>query len=275
MRKVRLGKSQLMVSPLCFGTEPFTIKKGPVGRKTQGDRSPMEGGKILREALRMGVNFWDTSDDYFSHPHVAEGLKLVDREKVIVTDKSYALTLEEGRKAVEKSLRELGTDYIDIMMLHYIPFKSHWVKQKIKGKTVEYESGNLQKRMGALKAFCEAKESGVIKAVGLSTHSTQVLKQALEVPEIDVVLTVLNKKGSWIEDGSLEVHLDALENIHKTGKGVYVCKVVDAGKLRDEGDSAIRFVLQYHSFIDAFNIGMYDKEEIVNNIRIFDEVLGK
>jgi aryl-alcohol dehydrogenase-like predicted oxidoreductase len=194
---------------------------------------------------------------------------------VIVTDKSYALTLEEGRKAIEKSLQELGTDYIDIMMLHYIPFKSHWVKQKIRGKIVEYESGNLQKRMGALKAFCEAKESGVIKAVGLSTHSTQVLKQVLEIPEIDVVLTVLNKKGSWIEDGSLEAHLDALESIHKTGKGVYVCKIVDAGKLRDEGDSAIRFVLQYHSFIDAFNIGMYDKKEIENNIRIFNEVLGK
>lgn len=275
MQKVRLGKSNLMVSPLCFGTEPFTIKKGPVGKKSQGDRSPKDGGKILRDALRMGINFWDTSDDYYSHPHVAEGLKLVDRERVIITDKSYALTLEEGKKAVEKSLHELGTDYIDIMMLHYIPLKSHWVKQKIKGKTVEYESGNLQKRMGALKALCEAKESGIVKAVGLSTHSTQVLKQAVEVPEIDVVLTVLNKRGSWIEDGSLEEHLEALKNVHKSGKGVYVCKVIDAGKLRNEGESAIRFALQYNSFIDAFDIGMYNNEEIVKNIKLFDEVLGK
>lgn len=274
MKKIRLGNTKLLVSPLCFGTEPFTMKKGPIRKKSQGDRSPQEGGNILKKALQKGINFWDTSDDYFSHPHVAEGLKNVDREKVVIADKSYAITLKEGEKAVEKSLTELGTNYVDVMMLHFIPYKTQ-VKPKQSIESVEYEAGNLQRRMGALKAFCEAKESGLVKAVGLSTHSTKVLEQTIDVPEIDVVLSVLNKRGSLIEDGSLVEHIEALRKVHESGKGVYVCKVLDAGKLRDDGESAIRFVLQYHSFIDAFDIGMYNVADIEKNIRLFDEVLGK
>lgn len=87
MQRVRLGETKLEVSRLCFGTEPFAIKKGPEGRKSQGDRTPVEGGEILRDALEMGVNFWDTSDDYGTRPHVAEGLKLVKRRDVVVADK--------------------------------------------------------------------------------------------------------------------------------------------------------------------------------------------
>ena len=57
---VRLGESDLVVSRLCYGTEPFAIEKGPDGMKGQGDLTPEQGGRILRDALGMGVNFWDT-----------------------------------------------------------------------------------------------------------------------------------------------------------------------------------------------------------------------
>ena len=53
MKKIRLGNTKLQVSPLCFGTEPFTIKKGPIRKKSQGDRSPGEGGNILKKALKF------------------------------------------------------------------------------------------------------------------------------------------------------------------------------------------------------------------------------
>ncbi|MFC1803503.1 aldo/keto reductase [Thermoproteota archaeon] len=269
LNKICLGKSNLLVSRLCFGTEPFTIVKGPIGKKSQGDRSPQEAGEILKKAFRKGINFWDTSVDYLSHSHVAEGLKKVNRKDVIITDKSHAMTYEEGENAIDLSLNELGTDYLDIMMLHNVPLKTHWVKTKMVIETVP-----LQKRMGALKAFSDAKDSGKVKALGLSTHSTQVLKQTLEVPEIDVVLTVLNKNGSLIEDGSLSEHIEMIKNVRDSGKGIYVCKVIDAGKLRIEGESAIKFVLQYQSFIHAFNIGMYSIEDVIKNISLFEEVLG-
>ena len=107
--------------------------------------------------------------------------------------------------------------------------------------------------------------------VGLSTHSTEVLKQTLDFPEIEVVLTVLNQRGSLIEDGSLEEHLEAIKQVYDSGKGIYVCKVIDAGKLRDKGKSALRYVLQYNSFIHAWNIGMYSIDDVKRNIRIFKE----
>jgi aryl-alcohol dehydrogenase-like predicted oxidoreductase len=271
MERVCLGETELVVSRLCFGTEPFAIKKGPDGMKSQGDLAAKEGGEVLRDALELGVNFWDTSDDYGTHPHVRSGLGLVDRGDTVVADKSNAVTFEEGREAVKLSLEDLNTDYVDLMLLHNVPLRT--VKRRdTTGRP--YESGNLQRRMEALRAFVEAKESGEVRAVGLSTHSTGVLREALEVPEVEVVCTTLNKTGMFMEDGAPEEHLAAIRSLKDAGKGVYVIKLLNAGRLRDEADSAIRFALRFHEFIDAWNIGMYDLVDVNRNLELFGEVLG-
>ena len=99
MKKIKLGSTDVEVSRLIYGTEPFNFKKGPDGNRTQGDKTPEEGGQILKGALELGVNTWDTSDDYGTHPHVAEALKLVERKEVVIADKSNALSEEDGWKA--------------------------------------------------------------------------------------------------------------------------------------------------------------------------------
>ena len=269
--RVRLGGSDLVVSRLCYGTEPFAIKKGPDGKKSQGDLTPEQGGGVLRDALGMGVNFWDTSDDYGTHPHVRVGLSLVDRGEVVVADKSNALTFEEGEKVVEFSLESLGTEHIDLLLLHNVPLKSAH-RTNTSGKP--YESGSLERRMGALRAWCEAKDSGLVRAVGLTTHSTGVLRQAADVPEVDVVCTILNLTGRFVEDGSLEEHLDAIKAVHDAGKGVYVIKLLHAGRIRDRADEAIRWALQHHEFVDAWNIGMYDTGDVVRNLELLGETLS-
>jgi len=271
MQQIRLGNTELRVSRLCFGTEPFAIKKGPEGRKSQGDRTPREGGEILRDALEMGVNFWDTSDDYGTHPHVAEGLRMVERRDVVVADKTNARTFGDGIKAIELALEDLGTDYIDVMFLHNVPLRS---VHRLDTAERPIVSGNLQDRTGALKAFSESKENGMIRAVGLSTHSTAVLRQALMVPEIDIVCTPLNQVGACVVDGSQEEHIEAIKSLKGAGKGVYVIKLLDAGRLRDEADSAIRFALRFSEFVDAWNIGMYGIEDVTRNLRLLQEVLG-
>lgn len=116
--------------------------------------------------------------------------------------------------------------------------------------------GNLDARKGALRAFLEAKEGGKIRAIGLSTHSTEVLKLALKTSEIEVVCTTLNMRGGFLDDGSLEDRLEVIRALKHAGKGVYVIKLLDAGKLRDDAEAAIRYALQFHDFIDAWNIGM-------------------
>jgi len=266
----RLGDTGLTVSRLCYGTEPFTFKKGPEGAKTQGDVPPPEGGRRLAEAYGLGVNFWDTSDDYGTHPHVAEGLKLVPRGEVVVADKTNAHTYDEGVKAVEQSLRDLGTEHVDIMFLHIVPPRP---VDRRDAAGHPYVSGPLSSRTGALKAFLDAKETGRVKATGLSTHSTETLRQVLMVPEIDVICTTLNMAGTYMDDGTQEDRIDAIRCLRDAGKFVYVIKILHAGRLRAQAEEAIRYALQFHEFIDAWNIGMYDANDVQRNIALIRDVL--
>ena len=266
----RLGDTGLTVSRLCYGTEPFTFKKGPDGAKTQGDVPPPEGGRRLAEAYRLGVNFWDTSYDYGTHPHVAEGLRLVPRREVVVADKSNAHTYDEGVQAVENSLMDLDTEYVDVMFLHIVP-PEPVERRDAAGRP--YVSRPLSRRMGALNAFIDAKERGLVRATALSTHSTETLRQTLEIPEIDVVCTTLNMAGAYLDDGTLEDRIDAVRDLHDNGRFVYVIKILDAGKLRDQAEEAIRYALRFHKFIDAWNIGMYDVDDVRRNLELLDDAL--
>lgn len=271
IQKTRLGKTDLKVSRLCYGTEPFTFKKGPEGARTQGDIDPEEGGRRLRQAFELGVNFWDTSDDYGTHPHIAEGLKLVPRKEVVVADKTSALTYEDGWKALELAMNDLGTDHIDVMFLHIVPPEG---AHRIDSQGKPYYSGTLDERRGALRAFTEARESGTVKATALSTHSTRVLRQVAQEPDIDVVCTTLNMVHGSVDDGSPDEHVEAIREVKESGKFVYVIKVLYGGRLRESAEEAIRYVLQYHDFVDAWNIGMYSVEDVRKNIALFNEVLG-
>lgn len=271
MKKIRLGNTKLLVSRLCYGTEPFTFKKGPPGEKTQGDISPKEGGRRLAESLKLGVNFWDTSDDYETHPHVADALNRVRRRDVVIADKTNAASKEEGWKAIDNSLKDLGTQFVDIMFLHVVPpLKA----KKPDSQGFPYISYPLQERMGALDAFLEAKDTDQVRATALSTHSTKVLNEVLDVPDIDIVCTTLNIKGHFIDEGNIQEHLEVLQKLKDEGKGVYVIKLLSAGRLRGKVESAIRYALQFHEFIDAWNIGMYGVEDVKANIKLFNEVLN-
>jgi len=269
--KARIRDTGLTVSRLCYGTEPFTFKKGPEGAKTQGDVNPPEAGRRLAEAHKLGVNFWDTSDDYGTHPHVAEGLKLVPRSKVVVADKTNAHTYEKGLRALELSLSELGTEYVDIMFLHIVPPRP---VERLDASDRPYVCGPLSSRTGALRAFLEAKETGQVRATALSTHSTETLRQVLGVPEIDVICAPLNVAGAYVDDGTQQDRLDALRALHDDGRFVYVIKILNAGRLRDRADEAIRYALQFHEFVDAWNIGMYDASDVRMNLKLLREALG-
>ena len=269
MNRIRLGGTRLEVSRLCFGTEPFAIKKGPDGAKSQGDLTPEEGGGVLRDALALGVNFWDTSDDYGTHPHVRVGLSLVDRRDIVITDKSNALTYQEGKEAITRSMASLDTDYVDLMLLHNVPPRT--VRRR-DSTGRPYVSGSLKDRMFLLST--RLRETGEVRATGLSTHSTAVLREALDVPEVEVVCTTLNMAGALIDDGTLDEHLEAIRALKGAGKGIYVIKLLYGGRLREEGDTAIKYALQFHEYVDAWNIGMYDTSEVEHNLTLLEEALG-
>ena len=270
MRTIQLGQSKLRVSRLIYGSEPFNLKKGPDGERTQGDKTPEQAAEILKEALELGINVWDTSDDYGTHPHIREALTRVIRSDVVIADKSNALTEKDGWAALEYSKQSLGTDYVDIMFLHNV---MHVAVDRTDSTGQPYRSGTLKDRMGALGAWVEAKESGMVRATALSTHNTKVLRQVLDVPEIDVVCTTLNMAGAVIEDGTLEEHLEAIRALKEDGRGVYVIKVLNAGRLRNSAADAVRWAYQFHEIVDAWNIGMYDMNDVWSNLDMMEECL--
>src|SRR3989442_4783170 len=104
-RRVRLGRTGLTVSTLCFGT-------GYMGG------SVAAGARLLTRAYDLGITFWDASDDYGTHPHVAQALREVGRDGVVVATKTYASTAVGARRALSKAPREPGVANPRILLLH-------------------------------------------------------------------------------------------------------------------------------------------------------------
>lgn len=253
---VSLGSTGLKVSKLGFGTVDFGVLL-----KISHD----EGGRILRESYKLGVNFWDTSDDYGSHPHVASALKLVPRKEVVLSTKTFAKSGEEARKSLRSSLKELDTDYIDIFLLHYV--KSDWI--------------NGCRRV--LKELNQTKKTGIVKAIGLSTHSVTVVREASQFGEVDVIMTVCCKASQAIiskfpehiplEDGSIKEMFHAIELAHKSGKGIVAMKVLGGATsgpsppLVKNYQSSIKSIAQLN-FVDTMVIGMRNLEEVKKNVKV-------
>lgn len=250
---VNLSSTELKVSKLGFGTVYFGVPSLNI--------SPEEGGRILVESYKLGVNFWDTSDDYGSHPHVASALKRVPRKKVAISTKTSAKSGEEAKKSLKSSLRELNTDYVDIFLLHSV--ESDWI------------DGCHQ----VLKELNDLKTTGIVKAIGLSTHSVTVVREASRFEELDVLMTICCKADQAmisefrehipLEDGSIEEMFHAIKLAHSGGKGVIAMKVL--------GTSALPLVRNYQSsiksiaqldFVDTMLIGMRSFDEVKKNVKV-------
>jgi len=250
---VNLGSIGLKVSKLGFGTFDFGVPSLNI--------SPEKGGRILIESHKLGVNFWDTSDDYGSHPHVASALKHLPRKKVVISTKTYAKSFGEAKDSLESSLEELDTNYIDVFLLHYV------------------KHGEVKKCRQALKELNDIKTTGTVKAIGLSTHSVAVVRKASQFEELDVIMTIcckadqtfINKFPRYIpiEDGSIDELFHAIKLAHDNGKGVFAMKVLGNGAppLVKYYQSAIKAIAQL-DFVDAMIIGMRSLDEVKKNVKV-------
>src|SRR2546428_8951861 len=188
-RRVRLGRTGLTVSTLCFGT-------GYMGG------SVASGTRLLTRAYDLGITFGDASDDYGTHPHVAQALREVGRDGVVVATKTYASTAVGARRALTKALRELGVETVDIFLLHAVD--SH---------------GELEAKLPALEALTRARAEGLVRAVGVSSHSREVLARLLELSEVDVALVVVNRTGAWVKDASPAELTAVVQPLYRSGRG--------------------------------------------------------
>src|SRR5438876_118352 len=142
---VRLGSTGIQTSRLAMGTG--TVGSGHHSHQTALGIKGL--ADLLLNGYDHGLRFFDTADSYGSHPHVAEALKRVPRDKVNVLTKTWARDAATARADLERFRRELGTDYIDICLMHCLT-EADWTDR-------------FQPVMDVLS---EAKQKGVIRAHG-------------------------------------------------------------------------------------------------------------
>lgn len=243
--KIRiLGNTGIKVSELCFGS--LTISP------LQANLGILEGAEIISYAFSKGINFIDTAEIYNNYGHIREALKTVNREDIVVATKSYSYSKETAEKSLSKALNELDTDYIDIFLLH-----EQESKHTIRG---HYE---------AIEYFMKAKERGIIKAIGISTHRIEAVIAANQYREIEVIHPIINKLGIGIQDGSVEDMINALKVSYNTGKGIYGMKPLGGGHLISNVEESVEFVRNV-PYLHSFAMGMQSKDEVDGNINLID-----
>jgi aryl-alcohol dehydrogenase-like predicted oxidoreductase len=238
--KILLGSTGIKVSRLSFGT----VFMGPQSDKM----SPADGAALLLHAFEQGVYFWDTSDDYGTHEHVAHALRRIPRDRVVICSKT-----ESRDKPIESILKELKTDYLDILLLH------------------GYDSSETDAAKEALRSWQERKASGKVRALGLSTHSAKVADFAGEWPEAEVLMLPINPTGYCLPDlsieGGIQQMMAAAEKAFNVGKGIVAMKVMGCGTFADDPEAAISFVVRL-PYVHSLCIGMRSLSAIDQNVRL-------
>jgi len=238
-----LGDTGIKVSRMCFGA--LTI--GPL----QAGLPLAEGAAIIRHALEHGVNFIDTAELYGTYPYIHKALKGYGGQ-VVIASKSYAYTREDMERAVEQARKQLDRDMVDIFLLH------------------EQESIlTVKGHLAALEYLLEARERGLVRAVGLSTHRVAGVEAALAVPEIQVVHPMVNFRGVGIQDGTIGDMLAVLDRAYQAGKGIYGMKPLGGGNLIHHVGEALAFVLGLPQ-LASIALGMKSLAEVEMNLRIFN-----
>ncbi len=225
---VVLGNTAIRTSRLAMGT-------GTVGVGHHSHQTAL-GIKGLSEML---LN---------SHPHVAEALKHVQRDKVTVLTKSWARDPAGMRADLDRFRKELGTDYMDVFLMHCLT-EGDW--------TERYK--------GVMEVLSEAKQKGVIRAHGCSCHSIEALRAAANSPWVEVDLARINPIQSNMDADPATV-IGVLKQMKASGKAVVGMKILGAGDLRSRQDEALRYALSL-GVLDAFTIGAENRSEQEDLIR--------
>lgn len=235
----QLGQTGIYVSKMCFGS--LTISP------LQAALSINEGADLIRYALEQGVNFIDTAKLYKNYPYLKKALKGWDKP-VVIASKSYDYTWEGMKKSIEEARLAIDRDYIDIFMLH------------------EQESElTLKGHAPAIEYMLEAKAKGYIKAVGVSTHTVEVVRVAAEREDIEVIHPIVNYKGLGLLDGTLEDLLIEIKKAYNNKKGIYGMKPLGGGNLLGHVDEALDFAFNL-PFLHSVAIGCQRKEELDYNL---------
>jgi 1-deoxyxylulose-5-phosphate synthase len=237
--RVILGSTGITVSRLAMGSGTH----GSNGASDQTRLGITGFASVLTHGYSQGLTFFETADQYGAHPHMKEAIRQVGRQNVVVLTKTTAQTATGAQADLDRFRTELGIDMIDIVLLH----------NKTSGRwTTECE--------GAMETLSRAKETGAIRAHGVSCHSIEALRLAAETPWVEVDLARINPAG-LIMDADPATVISVLRQMKAAGKGVIGMKILGEGALGGSLDTAIPHAVKLDA-IDAFTIGFTSNAQL-------------
>ena len=224
-----LGKTGLKISRMGFGGIPI-------------QRIDAEGTKaLMHKLLENGVNYIDTARGYtVSEEYLGIGLEGIRKHFVLAT-KSMSRTAEAMAKDIDISLKNLRTDYIDLYQIHNAP------------------PADLEKVCapgGALEALTAAKTAGKIGHIGITAHSLETFRMALELPWVETIMFPYNIVE---QQGAELIHKCAEKNI-----GFIDMKPLAGGAIED-ATLALRYVCS-NPDVTVVIPGMAEVRELEQNL---------
>ncbi len=248
---VPLGKTGLKPSRICMGTGAHGGYRA--SNQTRLGREKFQA--LLADGYERGVRMFDLADLYGSHSYLIPALKGVKRENFVISSKlwwSNGLLPESERPeadvVVARFLKEIKTDYIDILMLHCV-MSANWPTE-------------LRHYMDTLSKL---KEKGQVRAVGVTCHSLEALAAAAKEPWVEVVMARINHTGASMDASPRQV-VPGLKEIHAAGKGVIGMKLIGEGRYRNSDElrnAAVKYVLGL-GCVDVLNVGFEKPSEIAD-----------
>ncbi len=224
-----LGKTGLKISRLGFGGIPI-------------QRIDAEGTKTLMHQLKdAGVNYIDTARGYtVSEEYLGYALEGI-REDFVLATKSMSRTREAMAKDIETSLKNLRTDHIDLYQIH-------------NPTTAQLEQ--VVAPAGALEALLEAKAAGKVGHLGVTAHSLDTFKMALEMDWVETIMFPYNIVES---QGQELIHQCAEKNI------AFICMKPLAGGAIEDATLALRYICA-NDDVTVVIPGMAEPEELDQNL---------
>ena len=226
--KVKLGNSGLTVSRIALGT-------GSVGGSNASNQTRLGMNmfvEMANHAYDRGITFFDMADSYGSHPYVGHAIKTMPREEITLLTKIW--THEDGsernipvRESLDRYRKEIGTDYIDILLMHCL-----------------MQPGWSNNRKHYIDGLSKAKEDGIVKAVGVSCHNWEAMVEAVNNPWVDVILARINPFQSHM-DNTPEMVSKLLGEAKEKGIGIIGMKIFGEGRhVEDyEREQSIKYAL--------------------------------
>jgi predicted aldo/keto reductase-like oxidoreductase len=254
---VTLGKSKMKVTRLAFGT-------GTRGGAVQQALGQEDFTRLVRYAYDRGIRFFETAESYGdSQQMLSAALKGLPRESYRLMSK---VTTEDSGKPAERLndlLRNSGTEYFDIMLLH-VQHTHTWPEDTKKWQD----------------AILEAQQKKTILARGASIHGLPALRRVPDNQWLEIAMIRMNQKGVIMDAESPFAHgpgnvtdvVDHVQQARRNNMGVISMKLVGEGRFtsREDRQNSMRFAFR-HAGVDAVTVGYKSKAEVdeaIENINL-------